>query len=560
MLKCDNIEIQLTNRNRGYFQRLGYEILTNKLIIKTIDLPKNSHQIVDVVCDLCYKEYILRYAKYVENESRYSFFSCKQCSSKKKKITNLERYDVDNYSKIEGYGDTVKKIKLERYGKETYNNIEKHKKTMLEKYGVEFYMNTDEFRVKSKITKNDKYQDEHFTNYEKIKLTKKEKYGNEYFVNLEKCKNTNLIKYGVDNYSKTEEFKQKIWNYYNQKLLEKDLNIVSINRGQGTVSLLCEKGHNYNIPLQLLYDRINIKTEPCLTCNPLNSYTSSGYESQLQDFIKNNYNDTIVLNDRKTIGKELDVYLPKLKLAFEFNGLYWHNELNVSNSYHLDKTELAEKNGIKLIQIYEDEWIYKLEIVKSRIINLLGKSNKVYARKCEIREIYDNSITSNFLVKNHLQGNINSKIKIGLFFNNELLALMTFGNLRRSMGQSNTKDTYEMLRFCNKLNINVIGGASRLFKYFINKFEPKELISYADRSWSSGNLYEKIGFKLSGKTRPNYSYVIGNKRHYRFNFRKDKLVKDGFDSNKTEREIMLERKIYRIYNSGHLRYKFQTNT
>jgi len=127
------------------------------------------------------------------------------------------------------------------------------------------------------------------------------------------------------------------------------------------------------------------------------------------------------------------------------------------------------------------------------------------------------------------------------------------------MGQKSEEGSYEMLRFCNKLNINVVGGASKLFKYFIKKFSPIEVISYADRSWSQGNLYEKLGFELHSKTRPNYYYVINGVRNHRFNFRKDKLVKEGFDQSKTEHEIMLERKIYRIYDSGQLKYIFKTS-
>ena len=254
----------------------------------------------------------------------------------------------------------------------------------------------------------------------------------------------------------------------------------------------------------------------------------------------------------------MDVYLPELKIAFEFNGLYWHNELNKENNYHLNKTELCEQNGIQLIHIYEDDWIYKQDIVKSMISNKLGKtSNKIFARKCEIKEISDNNLVRLFLDENHIQGFVGSKIKIGLFFNNELVSIMTFGNRRVVMGKKTTNvDEYELLRFCNKINTNVIGGASKLFKYFIKKYNPSEITTYADRSFSRGKLYEKLGFKFVSKTQPNYCYVIGRKKYYRFNFRKNILINEGFDPNKTEHEIMLERKIYRIYDSGNLKFNF----
>lgn len=128
------------------------------------------------------------------------------------------------------------------------------------------------------------------------------------------------------------------------------------------------------------------------------------------------------------------------------------------------------------------------------------------------------------------------------------------------MGQKSIENSYELLRFCNKLNVNVIGGASKLFKYFIEKYKPNSVISYADRSWSQGDLYDKLKFKFIHKTQPNYYYVIDGVRKHRFNFRKNILIEQGSDPNKTEHDIMLERKVYRIYDSGNLKYLFNGNS
>jgi len=190
------------------------------------------------------------------------------------------------------------------------------------------------------------------------------------------------------------------------------------------------------------------------------------------------------------------------------------------------------------------------------ILNKLNKtSDKIFARKTEIIEIFDNKLIRKFLDENHIQGFIGSKVKLGLFYDNKLVSLMTFGNRRVAMGKKSTKEgEYELLRFCNKLNTNVIGGASKLFKYFVNNYKPVEITTYADRSFSQGKLYETLGFKSQGKTEPNYYYIIDGIRHHRFNFRKNLLIKQGFDPNKTEHEIMIDRKIYRIYDSGNLKF------
>ena len=171
------------------------------------------------------------------------------------------------------------------------------------------------------------------------------------------------------------------------------------------------------------------------------------------------------------------------------------------------------------------------------------------------KDVTDNKLVRSFLDENHIQGFVGSKIKIGLFYENELVSLMTFGDRRVAMGKKSTNiGEFELLRFCNKLNTNVVGGASKLFKYFIKTYNPVEITTYADRSFSQGKLYETLGFKLLGKTEPNYYYVVDGIRKHRFNYRKDKLIKEGFDPDKTEHQIMLERKIYRIYNSGNLKF------
>jgi len=277
-------------------------------------------------------------------------------------------------------------------------------------------------------------------------------------------------------------------------------------------------------------------------------------EDELKEFIKS-LNIVFNENVKKIISPyELDIFIPTHNLAIEFNGLYWHSEVYKDKNYHLNKTKMCQDKHIQLIHIFEDEWLFKKDIVKSRLKNILGLTpNKIYGRKCEIK-IVNFNVKKEFLIKNHIQGNVNSKINLGLYYDNELVSLMTFGGLRKNLGNKSVNNKYELLRFCNKLNTTVIGGADKLLKYFIKNYEPNEIVSYADKRWSQGDLYEKLNFDFVHESKPNYFYVFSNKRENRFNYRKDILIKEGFDKTKTEHEIMLERKIYRIYDCGSKKY------
>lgn len=292
---------------------------------------------------------------------------------------------------------------------------------------------------------------------------------------------------------------------------------------------------------------------------PKCSGNESKLESELYEYIKSITDEKIERNLRNLMddAKEIDIYVPSLKIGFEFDGLIWHSERFKSDkNYHLNKTNICLSKGIRLIHIFEDEWTLKKEIVKSRIKSLLHKNDKIiYARKCVVKEV-SSGVYKSFVEGNHLQGFVNSKYRYGLFYNNKLISVMSFGSLRKNLGSISLDNEYELLRFCNKLNTSVVGGASKLLKYFIEKIHPKRIISYADRRWSNGELYDKLGFNFVKNTSPGYFYIVGNHRENRFKYRKDVLVKEGFSKNKTEHEIMLERKIYRIYDCGMILFEW----
>ena len=290
---------------------------------------------------------------------------------------------------------------------------------------------------------------------------------------------------------------------------------------------------------------------------PYHNRNSSLMEKEIAAYIKSLGEFDVFTNDRIVLeGNELDIFIPSKNIAVEFDGLYWHSEIVKDKNYHLNKTKACEKKGIRLIHIFEDEWILRKNIVKSLISNILGfTTNKIYARKCEIKDVpYDEALI--FLDDNHLQGKCQSTIRYGLYYNNELVSLMTFGKSRHFIG--NGKYQYELLRFCNKKDTVVIGGASKLFKHFISEYNPSSIVSYADRRWSQGNLYNNLGFTFLHYSKPNYYYVIGNERKNRFNFRKSELIKKyKCPQNMSEREFCYKQKWYRIYDCGCLCYKWK---
>src|SRR3990167_598260 len=284
---------------------------------------------------------------------------------------------------------------------------------------------------------------------------------------------------------------------------------------------------------------------------------NSKEQIEIRDFIKS-LNLNVEENSRKLLGNgmEIDLFIPEKNVGIEYNGLYWHSELNGKNrNYHLEKTLFANKNNIKLIQIFSDEWLYKKDIVKNRLKYILGIYDKIiYARKCIIKEI-DIKSKNEFLHNIHIQGKDSSKIKLGAFHKNELVAVMTFGSKRIALGSKSKIDEYDLMRFATKYK--VIGIAGKLLQYFINNYHPKKIITYADRRWSTGNLYEKIGFLKTGESKPNYWYVKRDYdiREYRFGYRKSILLKEGYSSDLSEWQIMQIKGYDRVWDCGNLKYE-----
>lgn len=327
-----------------------------------------------------------------------------------------------------------------------------------------------------------------------------------------------------------------------------DYSKVEYNNGNEKVEIICPKhGSFYQQPNN------HLQGNGCPKC-VINSKKEDDIEKYLSSLIGA---ENVIRKDRIVLrGKELDFYLPKYKIGIEYDGLYWHSEVYKDKNYHLNKTNECEGKGIRLIHIFEDEWIQKKPIVKSMLANLVGCiENKIYARKCIVKEV-SSSDAMTFLDENHIQGKCGSSVRLGLYYNDELVSLMTFGAPR--FAKTDGKEKWELLRFCNKINTSVVGGASRLFKHFIMEYNPQEIISYADRRYSVGKLYETLGFELYNISRPNYYYVRGRERIYRYNLRKQVLVeKYGCPKDMTEREFCHQQNWFRLYDCGMLCFSWK---
>lgn len=233
-------------------------------------------------------------------------------------------------------------------------------------------------------------------------------------------------------------------------------------------------------------------------------------------------------------------------------------EINRDKNWLVNLKDELEKKSINLIAIYPEEWIFKTDIVKSRIQNILQTNElKIGSRQCKII-IPDNKSVFKFLEENHIQGKINASVKIALTYKGEIVSLMTFGKLRKNLGQKSKEDSYELLRFCNKKNCTVMGSANKLMKHFEKMYNPKYVLSYADRCWTSidRNIYQKLGFNLVSKTPASYSYLVADKKYDRYRYRKDKLIEFGYDKDKwTERSICSSNLIFKIFDAGCLKYE-----
>ena len=360
---------------------------------------------------------------------------------------------------------------------------------------------------------------------------------------------SNLARYGESSMARRENPREE-WQIKvvsSREALEKYIKVFN------TKPTYTELSNKLNIGYSTLSQKVRkYELEDCINI----SDTASEKEKELFRLIQSMAACDIQTNTRSVIPPyELDMHMQDLNIAIEFNGTYWHNYLIKGKKYHQNKSIECAKRKIQLIHVFEYEWmnpISKEKIISliKRRLNINTEITRIYGRSTKILEI-NNSEAVEFCNKYHLQNGTNSAINIGLYYKSELIGVMTFGKPRFS-----SKQQWEMFRLCFKNNISIVGGAEKLFKYFLSKYNPESIISYCDASKFRGEVYKKLGFIVEALTEPNYVWAdsVGN-TFSRYQTQKHKLLELGLgEAEDTENSIMDGIGYYKLYDSGNLRF------
>lgn len=251
--------------------------------------------------------------------------------------------------------------------------------------------------------------------------------------------------------------------------------------------------------------------------------------------------------------QELDIVIPSQKIAIEYNGLYWHSDMQRELKYHMNKTNLCNAAGYRLIHVWQDDWVHKRHIVKSFLSSvLIGEQARVFARKTVFEELLDKKVVQEFLDKNHIQGRCGFTKAFGLTHHGKLVSVATVIN------RSDTD--WELNRCCSIVGTQIIGALGKLTKN-ISRILRVNLYSFCDISMFTGQSYVAAGYKLDCRIRPDYRYIIDGVRKHKFNYRRSKLRKFlGAGYNKGDSEVINMRNngYYRIFDCGKLKYVYNT--
>lgn len=493
---------------------------------------------------------------------RYGAATPLQVPEMKAKIqaTIKEKYGVDNLSQSAEIQEKIREHSQEKYGVDHYTNAPEIRQRMIqgmiEKYGVEHAQQNEEIHERTKQTNLKRYGVENVFQNEEVRKTFMEKHREKYQVSWPNQRREHLT-----DPSKFDDF--LVFSANPEEY------ILTRYKTKPSVQQLCQ---DVGLDETTVYDKL-IK----LGIRDLATENEYSMETELIEFLlQMNNRLNIIKHERKLLlGREIDIYLPDLKIGFECNPTCTHNSSfddpwgnpPKNYKYHAEKSILARDKGVFIYHIFGYEWAHRKDQIKSQIANLLGQNNrKIYARKTIIRSVSFHE-ACHFLDANHRQGSAQSKVRLGLYTaDNELVSLMTFGKMRLGIGKKSDQsdNEWELIRFCNLINTSVVGSASKLFKHFIDNYSPKKVVSFSDIAHTKGTLYQTLGFEEKSVSDPGYVWVklLDDSYLSRVSCQKQNLIhmfKDVTEEDikiKTEPEIMMEHGYARVFDSGVIRWEY----
>lgn len=493
-----------------------------------------------------------------------------EAAKEKRRQTNLARYGVDNPSKSREIVSKIKNTWMDKYGVENVSQLESHKRQFTEawknksdaelseisrkrrqtcqiKYGVDNPMQSKEIQEKSQDTCLKRYGTKYAIISRHVRQKSNEtmlrKYGTIYPNQLEIIQNkrraTCLERFGADHPYRSKEYVEKL-RAHNLKTTGYEW------YGQDPESISKRVQTNmerYGVPAAFLLPENMDKARDSMLSSKRGRISKINVEfKELLDTL--NIESTL---EFRLDNKFYDICIPSQNILIEIDPTWTHCSegnmyQNLDKNYHRDKSRLAKQHGYHCIHIFDwDDW--------DKIISLLNVKDNIYARKCEVVYIDDESCDV-FLQHNHLQGTVSGQIAcLGLLYNNKLVQVMTFGRSRYS-----TKYQWELLRLCTSNTLRVIGGASKLFSKFVQDVNPESIISYCNLAKFNGDVYKNLGFKHVRDNQPSIWWSRGEKKVISDTLLRqrgyDQLFKTHYGKGTSNHDLMLQHHWRPVYDCG----------
>lgn len=265
-------------------------------------------------------------------------------------------------------------------------------------------------------------------------------------------------------------------------------------------------------------------------------------------------NDRTVLESDSGPNRELDIYVPSLRFAIEYNGVHWHTERLRGRDYHYWKYRTCESKGIRLLQVWSDDWTAHPDIIRDHIRVLCHDVSleRVNARSCTVAPVGVADMRA-FMDANHIQGDAGGGSRLGLF---DGAGRMVAG----MVCMTDSKGVMDVRRYSTLLGTLVRGGFSRLLKHAIQAAPAtRRVVTFSDNMVSDGGLYSRLGFHAERMLKPDYSYIdpVENVRHHKFNYRIARFRRDPdleYHDGMSERELAALNGLERVYDAGKTRW------